>query len=255
MKSALIGYTGFIGSNLAGEYKFTDYYNSQNIKTIKGKKYDLIVSAATKAERWKANQNPKEDWQGISSLLTNLKTVKTKYFILISTVDVYPNPDGVNEDFPIKENDIKQAYGKNRFRMEKEINKMFPKVTILRLPQTFGEGLKKNFVYDLIHDNALDFTHKDSLLQFYNLKNLWKDIQRAIKLNALILNLAVEPITAKELAKFSLGIDFKTITSQPPLKYNMLTNYGKYFYNKGQVLKELKEFISQERSKTKICGF
>lgn len=253
MKSALIGYTGFIGSNLAGEYKFTDCYNSQNIKTIKGKKYDLIVSAATKAERWKANQNPKEDWQGISSLLTNLKTVKTKCFVLISTVDVYPNPDGVNEDFPIKKNDIKQAYGKNRFRMEKEINKMFPKVTILRLPQTFGEGLKKNFVYDLIHDNALDFTHKDSLLQFYNLKNLWKDIQRAIKLNALILNLAVEPITAKELAKFSLGIDFKTITPQPPLKYNMLTNYGKYFYNKGQVLKELKEFISQGRSKTKIA--
>lgn len=253
MKSAIIGYSGFIGSNLVKLHKFTDYYNSQNIKSIKNKKYDLIVSAATKAERWRANQNPEKDWKEINNLLKNLKTVKTKHFVLISTVDVYPNPNGINEDFSIKKNDIKQAYGRNRFKMEQKIRAIFSKVTILRLPQIFGEGLKKNFAYDLIHDNALDFTHKDSLLQFYNLKNLWKDIQKAIKLNVPVLNLAIEPITAKELAKFSLGINFKTITPQPPFRYDMTTKFGKYLYSKKQILKELKEFILKEKSKTKIA--
>lgn len=252
MKSAIIGYSGFIGSNLIKQYKFTDYYNSQNIGDIKNKKYDLIVSAATKSERWRANQNPKEDWRQIENLLNHLKTVKAGRFVLISTVDVYPCPQNTDEDCPLKLSEIKQAYGRNRFRMEAAVKKLFPKVTILRLPQTFGEGLKKNFVYDLIHDNALDFTHKDSSLQFYNLKNLWKDIQMAIRLKTPVLNLAIEPVTAGELARYTLGIKFTTTTSQPPLKYNMVTKYGKYLYDKKQTLKELKEFISREKAKTKI---
>lgn len=253
MKTALIGYTGFIGGNLAKQHKFTHGYNSRNIKKIRGKKYDLIVSAGTYAERWKANQNPQADWLGIKKLLGNLKTVKAKHFILISTVDVYPNPEGANEDTQIKLADLTQPYGRNRYKMELAVKKIFPKVTILRLPQTFGQNLKKNFVYDLIHDNALDFTHKDSSLQFYNLKNLWQDVQKAIKLNAPVLNLAVEPIAAGKLARYCLGVDFKTIAPSPPLVYNVTTKYGKYLYPKRQVLRELKTFILKERAKIKIA--
>lgn len=253
MKSALIGYSGFIGSNIGKQTKFSDYYDIENISKIHGKKYDLIVSAATRAERWWANQNGKEDWKCIKNLLDNLKLVKAKYFVLISTIDVYPNPSGADEDCPIRLSDLKQAYGLNRFKMENFIRKTFPNVTIVRLPQTYGAGLKKNFIYDLIHDNALDFTHKDSLLQFYNLTNLWKDIQKAIKDNVSILNLAVEPVTARELAKYTLGLNFKTVTQSPPFSYNMITKYGKYLYKKSQTLKELKNFILTERSKTKIA--
>ena len=252
MKTALIGYTGFVGSNIAKQYKFTDLYNSENISKINGKKYDLIVSAGTKAERWKANQNPKEDWKGIKNLLDNLENVKVKHFVLISTVDVYPYPNEVDEDIVIKISDFKQAYGLNRFKMENFVRKNFPKVTVVRLPQTFGTGLKKNFIYDLIHGNALDFTHKDSLLQFYNLNNLWKDIKNAIKNNISVLNLAVEPIKASELARHSLGIVFKNKTTSPPFVYNVITKYGRYLYKKSEVLKEIKKFITQERAKTKI---
>lgn len=253
-KTALIGFTGFIGGNIAKQKRFTDYYNSSNINKIQNKKYDLIVSAGTYAERWKANQNPKKDWQNIKSLLDNLKTVKAKYFVLISTVDVYPSPQKVDEDSQIKLVNLKQPYGRNRFKMEAAVKKIFPKVTILRLPQTFGEGIKKNFVYDLIHDNALDFTHKDSLLQFYNLNHIWGDIEKAIKQNVSILNLAVEPVTAKKLAKYCLGINFKNITKSPPLSYDVTSIYGKpYIYPKIQVLQELNNFIQKERSKTKIA--
>lgn len=254
MKTALIGYTGFIGGNIAKQYRFTDYYNSSNIVKIHHKKYDLVVSAGTYAERWKANQNPKRDWQNIKKLVDNLKTVKANRFVLISTVDVYPVPQKVNEDTKVKLADLKQPYGINRLKMEASIKKIFPNVTILRLPQTFGEGLRKNFVYDLIHDNALDFTHKDSLLQFYNLSNIWRDIQKAIKQNVSVMNLAVEPVTTRELAKYCLGINFKTITKSPPLNYTMTSIYGKpYLYTKKQILKELKNFIQKERSKTKIA--
>ena len=35
MKKALIGYTGFVGSNLQTQIKFDDFYNSKNIQDIK----------------------------------------------------------------------------------------------------------------------------------------------------------------------------------------------------------------------------
>ena len=43
MKIALIGYTGFVGSNLLNQYEFTACYNSKNIQEIHGKDYDLCI--------------------------------------------------------------------------------------------------------------------------------------------------------------------------------------------------------------------
>ncbi len=256
MKSALIGYTGFVGGNLKTQHKFTGLYNSQNIEDIKGRSYDLIVSAGTTALRWKANQEPEEDWKGIKKLLDSLKKVKAKHFILISTVDVYPNKVGVNEDTKIKLSDLKEAYGNHRYKMELFVKKNFPKVTIIRCPQLYGKGLKKNFIFDLINDNALDFTHKDTVMQFYHLKNMWKDIQTAIKNKIALINFATEPVTAKEVAKHSLNIDFKNVTEKPPLVFDFRTKHGKlygskdeYIYHKSQILKEIKEFITKERKK------
>ncbi|QQG47080.1 MAG: NAD(P)-dependent oxidoreductase [Candidatus Woesebacteria bacterium] len=256
MKSALIGYTGFVGSNLLSQYHFDDLYNSKNIEDIKGKKYDLIVSAATSALRWKANQEPKDDWKGIKKLLDNLSKVNTKKFILISTVDVYPNKVGINEDTKIKFLDLKEAYGKHRYKMELFIKRNFSDVTIIRCPQLYGDGLKKNFIYDLIFDNALDFTHKDTLMQFYHLKNIWRDIQIAIKNKIKLINFATESVTACQIAKYSLNVNFKNITEKPPLVFDFRTKYGKlygskdeYIYHRSQILKEIKEFIVNERKK------
>ena len=34
MKTALVGYTGFVGSNLLSAYEFTDLYHSKNYQRI-----------------------------------------------------------------------------------------------------------------------------------------------------------------------------------------------------------------------------
>lgn len=256
MRTALIGYTGFIGTNLLSQTNFDDLYNSQNIKDIEGKTYDLVVSCGTKAERWKANLEPEKDWEGIKKLLDCLEKVKAKQFILISTVDVYPTPQGVDEDTKIYVKQFSQAYGKNRYKMEEFIKANFSNVLFVRLPQLFGIGLKKNFVYDLINDNALDFTDKNSHFQWYNLKNLWKDIQIAIKSDLFVVNFAVEPISARDLAKYTRDLNFKNETKKPPLIYNVQTKNGKifvspdkYIYHKKSTLIELKRFITKERKK------
>lgn len=250
---ALIGSTGFIGGNILRQTYFDDLYNSKNIESIRGKNYDLIVSAGTSSLRWKANLEPQIDLGAIKKLTSCLKDVRALHFILISTVDVYPMPIGVNEDTPIDPK--KQSpYGKNRYYLEKFIAKHFKNFTFVRIPQTFGRGIKKNFVFDLIHNNALDFTHKDSLFQWYNLKNIWKDINIAKKHNISIINFAVEPISAKELALYALGMNFSTITKNPALHYDVRTKYGEiygsndqYICHKEQILDELKQFIISEK--------
>lgn len=255
MRSALIGYTGFIGSNLTKHHNFTDFYNSENIDKIEKNKFDLIVNAAPYSLRWKADLEPRSDWNIINNLINRLKNTETKLFILISTVDVYPTPVNVNEDTKIAEN-RPDGYGLNRFRFENFVRQNFKNHICIRLPQTFGSGIKKNFIFDLINNNVLDFTHKESNFQWYNLKNLWKDISTAIENKFSIVNFAVEPISAHEVAKYTLGMDFKTETDKPPLNYDMHTKYAKFFnsrgdyiYYKNAVLGELKKFIQTEKNK------
>lgn len=48
MTSALIGYTGFVGGNLAKQMSFDRVYNSQNIADIEGKQFNLVVCAGVR---------------------------------------------------------------------------------------------------------------------------------------------------------------------------------------------------------------
>jgi nucleoside-diphosphate-sugar epimerase len=252
MKTALIGFTGFVGSNIAQQYQFSDYYNSQNISKIHLKKYDLIVSCATSSVFWKANLEPGADWLAIQKLMSDLATVKADQFVLISTIFVYPKPYNVSEDSIIDPNKL-TPYGLHRYKLEQFIQKKFKKSLIIRLPNLFGQNLKKNYIYDLIHHNRWDLTHKDSKMQWYNLEHIWQDLQIALLHQLPIVNFSVAPLSAKRIADFCLGIDFNTVTEKPPLNHRMLTKYGQIFgktapflYSQKETLNQLKTFISKK---------
>ncbi|MGL6100395.1 MAG: NAD-dependent epimerase/dehydratase family protein [Fusobacteriaceae bacterium] len=146
----LIGYTGFVGGNLDRQDNFQKRYNSKNISEIKNENFDILYCAGVSAVKWFANQNPEKDISGINSLVENLKIVKAKKFVLISTIDIYSELGEVDEDtIP---NILKQdTYGKNRYYLENWVKETFENYLIVRLPALFGKGLKKNFVYDLMN--------------------------------------------------------------------------------------------------------
>src|SRR6185312_4312788 len=116
VRTALICHSGFVGGNLLSQYSFTDLYNSRNIDQIREQKFDLLVCAGARAEKWKANQSPVADLENIQSLIRNLEGVTAREAILISTVDVYPSPILVDENTEIAAEN--HAYGKNRFLLE-----------------------------------------------------------------------------------------------------------------------------------------
>ena len=254
-KSALIGYTGFVGGNILRQQQFQNLYNSKNIDDICGNYFDLVVCAGVSAVKWLANKEPEKDWDNIKALITKLQKVHAKEFILISTVDVYPNPIDVDEDFSINLDEC-APYGKHRRLLEEFVVDNFERITIVRLPGIFGEGLKKNIIYDFLNNKMLDCINSENVFQFYDLKNVWKDINIARNNNLKLINFATEPTSVKEIASVVLGSEFNSKLAQAPVLYNMRTKYSAlfnsqvfgYIYTKKQVLQDLRVFVVKYRN-------
>ena len=77
---------------------------------IEGKSFDMVVCAGAPAQKWIANREPETDREKIEGLINHLKSVQCKTFILISTVDVFKNAIGVDEDTSVDETGL-HAYG------------------------------------------------------------------------------------------------------------------------------------------------
>lgn len=149
MKS-LVGYTGFVGSNIAAKGDFDNLYNSKNITDSFGTAPDLLVYAGVRAEMFLANNAPEKDFAQIQEAFENIKKIAPKQVVLISTISVYgENPHG-DEDTAIDEEKL-TAYGINRLWLEKQVASAFDKHLIVRLPALYGKNLKKNFIYDYIN--------------------------------------------------------------------------------------------------------
>lgn len=146
---ALVGYTGFVGSNLASSSNFTGLYNTHNIAEAYNTSYDLLIYAGVRAEKFLANQNPELDKKLIDQAIENIKKIKAKQLVLISTIDVYKEPINVSESTKIDGDNI-QAYGLNRLFLENWVQENINRSLIVRLPALYGHNLKKNFIFDMM---------------------------------------------------------------------------------------------------------
>jgi len=150
MKRALVGCTGFVGSNIAASGCFDYLYNSKNISEAEGLEPDLLVYSGVRAEMFLSNQNPIADMEIIKNAAENIRKINPKQVVLISTAAVYENLEEQTEKSIMKVSGL-SAYGLNRYFLECWVQDNFEDSLIVRLPALFGENLKKNFIYDLIH--------------------------------------------------------------------------------------------------------
>ena len=297
----LVGYTGFVGSNLHKKNNFDGIYNSKNIADAFGTKPDLCVYAGVRAEKFAADRFPEQDLAHIKESLDNIRRINAEKLALISTVDVIPpQTSDIFEDTPYQANGL-TAYGINRLFLENEARKIYPDAHIIRLPGLFGDNIKKNFIFDVINFipamlkkakfeelrgiaaelsgfykedenrffrlaanitgeeramlkkifkelgfSALNFTDSRAVFQFYNLDYLRAHVKFAVKNNIKLLHLAVEPVSAREIYEYVTGENFINEISDNPPNYSFFkTLYAdNYFFDKLQILKEIKEFTA-----------
>jgi|YNPBryunderm2012_1023409.scaffolds.fasta_scaffold09954_3 nucleoside-diphosphate-sugar epimerase len=249
MTTALIGSTGFVGSHILRQIPVQAVYHSRTIPEIRGRHYDLIICAGVRAEKWKANLDPVADRAGIAALTEHLLRASCQRLVLISTVDVYPNPIGVDEDSPI---DPAQAspYGRHRYELELLLSARFP-TTIIRLPGLFGSGLKKNILFDLLNNHQVEKIQPRSVFQFYNLENLAADLRWAIESQLTLVNFATQPIETAELVREVFGRELPERPSQPVIHYDIRTRHAEcfgrrdgYLYGKRDILDDLTRFVA-----------
>lgn len=254
MASAIVGSTGFVGSNIVRQSPFDDLYHSKNIHDIAGKTYDLLVCAGAPAAKWVANRDPQGDRDNIQRLIDALRRVRARTVVLISTVDVYPVPAGVDEETAIDGTAL-HPYGRHRLELEHFLTGAFDTVTV-RLPGLFGPGLKKNIVFDLLHNNQVEKIHPDDAFQFYDLDGLWKDVERARRCRLNLVNFATEPTSVREVAREAFGIELDNRVGTAPVSYDVKSRHaslfggsGGYLYGRDQVLPALKRFVQRERGR------
>lgn len=244
--SALVGYSGFVGSNLHSQHTFTYLFNSQNIELLKNQCFDLLVCAAPSAVKWVANKNPEDDLKVIESLINILMTVKTDKLILISTIDVYSVEQVTNpsiDEPPTPDN----SYGHHRLHLETKLRERFgEKLTVVRLPALFGPGLKKNCLYDLLHNHRTEFVIPNSIFSFYNISNLWEDICRSWP--QPVVNLFPCPIIIADIISSSFPHALCASPIDKPITYLAHTPET-CSQTKQSILKDIDQWVHAE-----ICG-
>lgn len=151
---ALIGHTGFVGGNLLRQHEFGACFNTSNIETIGGQDFNTLVFSGAQAKKWWANQNPAADRAGIQRALDAMKGVTARRVVLISTIDVVPQVAGADEGFDCASQRT-HPYGEHRLWLEEALRARYPGMLVVRLPGLFGPGLRKNILYDLLHDNEV----------------------------------------------------------------------------------------------------
>lgn len=253
MIRAIVGYTGFVGSNILQFINFDHFYNSKNFNEAIGKEFDELYISALPAEKWKVNRNPEDDFAVIKAIKEIILTITVKKVILISTIDVYEYSNSEeNEDYNCDWMN-NHHYGRNRYLFEEFISRTYEDYHILRLPALFGKGLKKNLLYDLLNDNQINKIPVNSSFQWYNLEWIGDDINYAIENNIKVLNLFTEPLNTNEIV--TLFHDSLISENQNVVNYNIKTKYypSGYIRSNVEVLDGIKNFIiDQKRDKSKL---
>jgi nucleoside-diphosphate-sugar epimerase len=253
MTSALIGHTGFVGSNLLRQRSFDALYNSRNIDEIRRQSFDLVVCSGAPAEKWKANADPEGDRQRIDGLIDALREVEAKKVVLISTVDVFISPVDVDEASTVATDGL-HAYGLNRRRLEEAVAERFD-AHVVRLAGLYGPGIKKNVIFDFLHDNDVHRIDSRGVFQFYDLDRLWRDLSVAIDRALPLLHLPTEPVSVADVARAAFGREFTNEVAATPARYDVHTRYaemfggsGVYVENRTRELAGIAAFVAAQRA-------
>lgn len=256
--AALIGHTGFVGSTLArAGAAYEGLYNSRNIGEIAGKSFGTVVCAGVSAVKWLANKEPEADWASIERLMRPLESVRCERFVLISTVDVYPSPLGVTEeDAPPDEG---QPYGLHRRRLERWVAERFPVHHIVRLPALFGDGLKKNAIFDLLSGNMTDKINPEGVFQWYPVARLAEDLARVVASGLPLLNVAVGPLRMGDIAERLFPGVALGAPAHPAPRYDMRTRHaallggrGAYHLSAEESLDAIGRYVAAARARGNV---
>ncbi len=158
----ILGGRGFVGSAFVRrcreEGKSYLVAEVDNYRELQGESCDLLINADGNSKKYLARERPREDFQlSVESVLSSLLDFNYHRYVYISSVDVYSGhtqPEGSREDSAGEADQISH-YGFHKHLGELLVKHYAPHWLIVRMGGVLGEGLKKNPVFDLLHNRPL----------------------------------------------------------------------------------------------------
>ena len=105
-------------------------------------------------------------------------------------------------------------------------------------------------IFDLLHDNCLNAINPDSAFQYYNVSNLWRDLQWLEQVAIRLMNLASEPIRTRDLIDRLFPGKVVGQSPAPSISYDVRTIHcpSQYLSLTGELMGELGEFVQSVRN-------
>ncbi|MBM3820407.1 MAG: NAD(P)-dependent oxidoreductase [Acidimicrobiia bacterium] len=166
----VLGSTGLVGSAVAAHLQAAGRsvvgVHSRNYAASIGASARVLVNCNGNSYRYKAEQDPAWDFDAsVRSVVRSLVDFRFDLYIYLSTIDVYgvlDDPARNAEDASIVPERL-PPYAFHKWLAERCVERSARRYAILRVATVVGPGLKKNPVFDLLHDRSL-FLSPDSTL-------------------------------------------------------------------------------------------
>ena len=234
--SALIGYTGFIGSSFKRHFDYK--INSKSIIEDKISVSELVICAPS-GLKWKANKQPSEDLLSCKKLYSLIrdKFKNLKRIILISSNDTLKPTCPYGENRKVL-NDLLEKYcSENKIEL-----------FIFYLGMTFGKNAKKGMVYDFLTGN-FDY-YSGGVYQLYPVSRIEQDIDYCVKNNIQRALFCSEPIKTSEV-KALFGI---TENSLSDVSYKVKP-FGIPAISKDEIFRQIEQLKKKDyyHYEGKIC--
>jgi len=173
MDIAVIGAGGFVGAAFIRQLHTRGFraaeVRRETFGQHHGKKWDLVIDAASNSRKYLAEQAPWKDFElTVVHKASVLERYPAHFHLHVSSVDVYADlsrPETTKEDSPAGLG--ASRYGFNKWLAEEMVRFHTEHHLICRLAGMVGPGLKKNPVYDILHGAPMQI-HPESKYQFLN---------------------------------------------------------------------------------------
>lgn len=250
MKVTIIG-NGFVGSKLHSQIPSASLIGRDKFDNLLDSVHDTIILAAPTGRRLIVNDDPEKDLSDCANLVIGLQKCSYRRLVHISTVDTYATRSSLDS----KPGSIPPLahYGKNRWYLERAIQAL-PNTITIRLPSIVDPDIQKNILYDLAYSTWLTKINLESFIQWYPIKNLWKDIVYAIDQNHANLNLISAPIENKEIVMRFRPELLPMLSKNDSTKsvYDIHTSLDKYYVELEEIWQNFEDFFLAYNNKSRI---
>ena len=165
-------------------------------------------AAGARAEKWKANAEPERDLDNIERLTRALGAGERAASSCSSRRSTCSSIRSTSTKIRRRRSTGLHAYGRNRRRLEQIVAGRFDATHRAACRVSTGPGLKKNVIYDFLHDNEVHKIDSRGVFQFYDVGRLWRDVEIAIDNELPLVHLPTEPVSVADVARAAFGIEF-----------------------------------------------